>query len=49
MSKNKKDKLILQTGDLSQSKVKSYIEKERDDLRTKRVSRGKDITVNNKY
>jgi len=49
LSKDKKDKLILQTGELSQSKVKSYIERERDDLRTKRVSRGKDITVNNKY
>lgn len=49
LSKNKKDKLILQTGELSQSKVKSYVERERDDLRTKRVSRGKDITVNNKH
>ncbi|EKQ54426.1 MULTISPECIES: hypothetical protein [unclassified Clostridium] len=49
MSKNKKDKLILKTGDMSQTKVKSYVERERDDLRTKRVSRGKDITINNKY
>lgn len=49
MSNNKKDKRILQTGEMSQSKVKSYVERERDDLRTKRVSRGKDITINNKY
>ncbi|AGF57054.1 MULTISPECIES: hypothetical protein [Clostridium] len=49
MSKDKKEKLILQSGSMSQSKVKSYVEKERDELRTKRVSRGKDITINNKY
>jgi hypothetical protein len=49
LSKNKKDKLILQTGEMSQTKVKSYVERECDDLRTKRVSRGKDITINNKY
>lgn len=47
MSKNKKDKLILKTGELSQSKVKSYVEREQ--FIDKRVSRGKDITINNKY
>lgn len=47
MSKNKKDKLILKTGEMSQSKVKSYVE--REEITTKRVSRGKDITINNKY
>ncbi|WP_291699658.1 hypothetical protein [Clostridium sp.] len=46
MSKNKKDKLILQTGSMSQSKVKSYME--REDAIDKPVSRGKDITINHK-
>lgn len=49
MSNNKKNKRILKDDDLSQSKVKSYVEKERDDLTSKRVSRGKDITINSKH
>ena len=28
MSKNKKEKLILKSGDMSQSKVKSFVERE---------------------
>jgi len=44
LSKNKKDKLILKSGDLSQSKVKSY--EERQDNTNAIVSRGKDITFN---
>ena len=45
VSKNKKEKLIQTTGDFSQSKVKSYAE--REDLKNKNmVSRGKDITFN---
>lgn len=44
MSKSKKDKLILNTGNMSQSKVKSY--QERQDTEDKVVSRGKDITLN---
>lgn len=46
MSKNKKDKLILQTGNMSQSKVKSFVE--REDVEDKVVSRGQDITINQK-
>lgn len=46
MSKEKKEKLILNTGDLSQSKVKSFVEKE--DIENKVVSRGRDITINQK-
>ena len=46
MSKNKKDKLILQTGGMSQSKVKSFVE--REDVEDKVVSRGQDITINQK-
>ena len=46
MSKNKKDKLILQDGNMSQSKVKSYME--REDSVDKAVSRGQDITINHK-
>jgi len=45
VSKNKKEKLILQTGDMSQSKVKSFLEKE-DNTNQKTVARGKDITHN---
>ena len=44
LSKSKKEKLILQSGNLSQSKVKSYEEKQ-DNTNTI-VSRGKDITFN---
>lgn len=44
MSKNKKDKLILKSGNLSQSKVKSF-EEQQDNTNTI-VSRGKDITYN---
>ena len=44
MSKNKKEKLILKTGDLSQAKVKSF--EERQDNTNTIVSRGKDITFN---
>ena len=46
MSKSKKEKLILQTGNMSQSKVKSY--EEREDVEDNVVSRGKDITINHK-
>lgn len=46
MSKNKKDKLILQTGNMSQSKVKSFVE--REDVEDKVVSRGQDILINQK-
>ena len=46
MSKNKKEKLILETGNMSQSKVKSFVE--REDVEDKIVSRGKDITINHK-
>lgn len=45
LSKSKKEKLIQNTGDLSQSKVKSYLEKE-DNTNQKTVARGKDITHN---
>ena len=44
MSKNKKEKLILKSGNMSQSKVKSYEEKQ-DNTNTI-VSSGKDITFN---
>lgn len=47
MSKNKKEKLIQQTGDMSQSKVKSYLEHE-ENLNQKVVARGKDMIQNNK-
>ena len=47
MSKNKKEKLILKTGDMSQSKVKSFVE--REDVENKVVSRGRDITINMKH
>ena len=47
MSNKKKEKLILKSGDMSQSKVKSYVE--REELTNNVVSRGKDITINNKY
>lgn len=49
MSYKKKEKRILETGEMSQSKVKSYVEQERDYLGNKRVSRGKDITINSKH
>ena len=45
LSKSKKEKLILNTGDLSQSKVKSFLEKE-DNTNQKTVAKGKDITHN---
>ena len=45
LSKSKKEKLILNTGDLSQSKVKSFLEKE-DNTNQKTVARGKDIIQN---
>lgn len=45
VSKSDKEKLIQTTGDFSQSKVKSY--SEREDLKNKnQVSRGKDIIFN---
>ena len=46
MSKNKKDKLILETGEMSQSKVKAFVE--REDIENKVVSRGQDMTINQK-
>lgn len=46
MSKEKKEKLILNTGDMSQAKVKSFVE--REDIENKVVSRGRDITINQK-
>lgn len=46
MSKEKKEKLILKTGDMSQAKVKSFVE--REDIENKVVSRGRDITINQK-
>ena len=45
LSKIKKENLILNTGDLSQSKVKSFLEKE-DNTNQKNVAKGKDITHN---
>ena len=45
VSKSKKEKLIQTTGDFSQSKVKSYAE--RENLKNKNiVSIGKDVTFN---
>lgn len=45
MSKIKKEELIQSSGDLSQSKVKSY--SERENIKTKNpVSKVKDITFN---
>ena len=45
LSKSKKEKLIQNTGDFSQTKVKAY--SEREELKNKNpVSRGKDITFN---
>jgi len=46
VSKNKKDKLILETGEMSQSKVKAFVE--REDIENKVVSRGQDMTINQK-
>ena len=46
MSKNKKEKLILNSGNMSQAKVKSFVE--RDDIENKVVSRGRDMTINTK-
>lgn len=46
MSKDKKEKLILNSGDMSQAKVKSFVE--REDIENKVVSRGRDITINQK-
>jgi hypothetical protein len=46
LSKNKKEKLILESGDMSQSKVKSFVE--REDIENKVVSRGRDLTINQK-
>lgn len=45
MSKSKKEDLIQSSGDFSQSKVKSY--SERENIKAKNpVSKGKDITFN---
>ncbi|GAA0076008.1 hypothetical protein UT300005_03860 [Clostridium sp. CTA-5] len=44
MGKNKKEKLMQQSNGMSQSKVKSYEEKQ--DNVDKVVSKGKDITFN---
>jgi len=46
MSKSKKEKLILETGGMSQSKVKAFVE--REDVENKVVSRGQDMTINQK-
>jgi hypothetical protein len=46
MSKEKKEKLILNTGDMSQTKVKAFVE--REDIENKVVSRGRDMTINQK-
>ena len=46
MSKDKKEKLILNSGEMSQAKVKSFVE--REDIENKVVSRGRDITINQK-
>jgi len=45
LSKNKKEKLIQNSGNMSQSKVKSYLEKE-DNTNQNVVAKGKDITQN---
>lgn len=47
MTYKKKDKLIQKDGDMSQSKVKSYVE--REEPTNRRVSRGRDITINQKH
>ncbi|MFW2490549.1 hypothetical protein ACN077_18590 [Clostridium chromiireducens] len=47
MSYRKKDKLIQKAGDMSQSKVKLFVE--REELTNKVVSRGQDITINQKH
>ncbi|HEX9025196.1 MAG TPA: hypothetical protein VF839_01910 [Clostridium sp.] len=47
MSKNKKEKTILENGSLSQSKVKAFVE--REDIENKVVSRGRDMTINQKH
>lgn len=47
LSKEKKDKLIQQTGSMSQSRVKSYVE--REEFGNRRVSPGRDITINQKH
>lgn len=47
LSKNKKDKLIQQNGSMAYSKVKSYVEQE--EFTNKRVSPGRDITINAKH
>jgi hypothetical protein len=47
VSKNKKDKLILQNGEMSQSKVKSYVERE-EFINKNVVSRGQDQLINQK-
>lgn len=44
MSKNKKEKLIQEGGELSQSKVKSYCE--RETLGYDIIQKGKDIPYN---
>lgn len=45
MSKSKKEKLIQNTGAMSQSKVKSYEERQ-DNINQNTVAKGKDITHN---
>ncbi|NOW91388.1 hypothetical protein [Clostridium beijerinckii] len=47
MTYKKKEKSIQKTGDMSQSKVKSFVE--REEPTNKVVSRGRDITINQKY
>ncbi|WP_196244871.1 hypothetical protein [Clostridium beijerinckii] len=47
MTYKKKEKLIPTTGDMSQSKVKSFVE--REEPTNKVVSRGRDITINQKH
>ncbi|NSB14837.1 hypothetical protein [Clostridium beijerinckii] len=47
MTYNKKEKTIQKTGDMSQSKVKSFVE--REETTNKVVSRGRDITINQKH
>jgi len=46
VSKNKKEKTILETGSMSQSKVKAFVE--REDVENKVVSRDQDMTINQK-
>lgn len=45
MSKSKKEKLIQNTGAMSQAKVKSYEERQ-DNINQNIVAKGKDITHN---